>query len=78
MESPDYQENHENGENPTGKEFISLKSTEKVKCTVGYVYCKELIQHCNKIPNLKGRVRIHLHHFSLIIITQYFFLTRHL
>lgn len=58
MESPDYQENHENGENPTGKEFISLKSTEKVKCTVGYVYCKELIQHCNKIPNLKGRASL--------------------
>jgi len=40
------------------KDEKSLLKFKKEKCTVGYVYCKELIQHCDKIPNLNERASL--------------------
>ena len=47
------------------KDEKSLLKFKKEKCTVGYVYCKELIQHCDKIPNLNERVTVTVQQFFL-------------
>lgn len=51
------QNSHENEREPIEKESPDSGVDRKGKCSVGYVYCKELTQHCNKVPNLKGRVK---------------------
>jgi len=52
------QNSHENEREPIEKESPDSGVDRKGKCSVGYVYCKELTQHCNKVPNLKGRASL--------------------
>lgn len=78
METVVLQENHENGRIICEKQFISSQSRVPDQCSVGYVHSQKLIQYCDQVPNLKGRVGIYLHDFQQINMIKYSHSIRHL